>query len=124
MRYQTILKILEKLREVICHYLYDIYKIEPISTKNAQEYFIVDESEFTSLLNKPIWVIGIIYSLNKKFRIEIIEDRNSESIKSFIKRHISTGNIIVCDGWMGYNWLDSNQWGYVHRKHIHGAHDF
>ena len=25
---------------------------------------------------------------------------------------------------MGYNWLDSNQSGYVHRKHIHGAHDF
>jgi hypothetical protein len=54
MRYQTILKILEKLREVICHVLYDIYKIEPISTKNAHEYFIVDESEFISLSHKQI----------------------------------------------------------------------
>ncbi len=24
----------------------------------------------------------------------------------------------------GINWLDSNQSGYVHRKHIHGTHDF
>ena len=67
-RYQIILKILEKLREAICHYLYDIYKIEPISVKNVHEYFIVDESEFTSLSHKQIWVIGIIQSFNKKFR--------------------------------------------------------
>lgn len=53
MRYQTVLKILEKVREAICHYLYDIYKIEPILTKltkNAQDYFIVDESELTKNL--------------------------------------------------------------------------
>ncbi len=25
---------------------------------------------------------------------------------------------------MGYNWLDSNQSGYIHRKHIHDSHDF
>ena len=104
-RYGTILDILEKLRTSIAHYIYDNYTIESISKKNANEIFIIDESEFTSLCGTQIWVLGIISSVSKKFRIEVVSDRNTSTIKSFINRHIETGNVIVSDGWPSYNWL-------------------
>lgn len=85
----------------------NIYKIEEISTKNANEHFIIDESEFTSLNGEQILVCGIINSLNKYYRVEVI-----------------TRNIIESHGWGGYNWLNANNSGYRHKFHAHGSHNF
>ena len=59
-----------------------------------------------------IWVLGIISSVSKKFRIEVVSNRNSATIKNFIRRHIETGNVIFSDGWQAYNWLNEPSSGY------------
>ena len=59
----------------------------PISVKNKNEYFIIDESDFTSLFGKPSWVLDIIRSFSKKFRIELVDNKNTETIKNFINRY-------------------------------------
>ena len=41
----------------------------------------------------------MIFSFSKKFRIELLDNRNEDTIKSFINRYIEKGNIIVSDGW-------------------------
>lgn len=120
MRYGTI----QKLRMANAHYIHDNYSIENISKKNANEIFIIDESEFTSLCGMQIWLLGIISSVLKMFRIEVVSNRNSSTIKNFIRRHIETGNVIFSDGWQAYNWLNEPSSGYQHKVHIHGAHDF
>ena len=104
--------------------MYDIYKVEEISKINANEHFIIDESEFTSLNWKQIWVCGIINSLTKKYRLEVIENRNADNLEDFIRRFIFKWNIIVIDGWLGYNWLNANNSGYHHKVHVHRQHDF
>ena len=45
-----------------------------------------------------MWVCGIINSLTKKYRAEVIENRNADTLEDFIRRFIFTGNIIVSDG--------------------------
>ena len=76
----------------------DIYKIEEISKINGNEHFIIDESEFTSLNWKQMWVCGIINSLTKKYRLEVIENRNADTLEDFIRKFIFKWNIIVSDG--------------------------
>ena len=65
-----------------------------------------------------MWVCGIINSLTKKYRVEVIENRNADTLEDFIRRFIFTGNIIVSDGWLGYNWLNANNSGYIHKVHM------
>ena len=114
--YSLITFILDKLREVIAHKIYDIY--------NANENFIIDESEFTSLNGKQIWVCGIINFSTKNYRVGVIQNRNADTLDDFIRRFIFTGNIIVSNGWPGYNWLNENNSGYRHKVHVHGQDDF
>ena len=67
-----------------------------------------------------ISVLGIISSVSKKFRIEVVSNRNSSTIKTFIRRHIETGNVIVSHGWQAYNWLNEPSSGYQHKVYGHG----
>ena len=41
-------------------------------------------------------------------------------LKSIIKIHIKSGNIVISDNWAGYNWLSNPSSGYYHHLHTHG----
>ena len=45
-------------------------------------------------------------------------------MKTIIRSHIKRGNIIISDGWRGYSWLGSPNWGYIHSTHTHALGDF
>ena len=117
-------EILHNLRKFIAHYYKDVYCLEQISTKNAFEYFAIDETDFIRINGKILWVIGIINTINKKIRLEVSYNRNTNVIKKIIKAHIATGNIITSEGWGGYSWIDQPFSGYIHSTHNHGNGDF
>ena len=88
------------------------------------ETFAIDESLFIHLDNRQLWVIGIINTITKKFRLELSFTRDASVLKNIIQKHIKKGNVIVSDAWAGYNWLSDAQFGYAHHVHNHGHGDF
>lgn len=70
------------------------------------------------------WVLGIINTQTKEFRIEPVQVRDTPMIKSFISRHTKRGNNITTEGWSTYEYLDSPNSGYQHFIHNHGGGDF
>ena len=57
---------------------------------------------------------GIINSSTKNYRVEVIQNRNADTLEDFIRRFIFTGNIIVSYG----------RPVYPHKVHVHRQHDF
>ena len=74
--------------------------------------------------NNQIWLIGLINTETKDFRIEAVLERNSEILEKIIRHHVSIGNNIITDGWSGYNWMDNPNSGFHRIIHVHGLHDF
>ena len=120
----TVEKVYTAIRTVFKKYYSIVYQREVFGETNAHKYFSVDESLFCTDENKNhIWVLGIIDNTTKDFRLDIAYERNQNILKSFIMNYINRGNIIVCDGWQGYAFLDNIE-GYTRDMHIHGGGDF
>ncbi len=49
-----------------------------ISIENSAERFSINESHFLTDGNGQIWVIGIIHSSNKDFKLEVSKLRNEQ----------------------------------------------
>lgn len=73
---------------------------------------------------EQIWLIGLINTRNKNYRIEAVKSRNSGILEKIIRHHIGTGNNIVTDGWHVYNWMNSLNSGYLRTIHMYGKYDF
>ena len=120
---QKILDIIDKARFCIAHYLVDVYKLEDFSTNGGNEYFSIDESNFVNVDNRNLWVLGIVCNNNKKIRLALSFDRDTNIMKKFIKNYVKSGNVLVTDGWGAYQWIDSDI-NYTHSTHNHGFGDF
>lgn len=84
-----------------------------------------DESLFCHTdSNGSIWLIRLINTNTKYFRIEAVKEWNSEILEKIIRHHNGRGNTIITDGWPSYSWLNQNKSGYHHIVHILGRHDF
>ena len=96
-------------------YLYYIlkYESEEFAQENRWAYYAADESEFTHIDNKSIWVVNVINTNTKEFRLEVTKSREAINLKKLklISKFIPPGNYIITDGWSGYNWL--NDHGYT-----------
>ena len=64
-------KLLKKTRKVIVFYIKDTYITEDISEEGKNESFTVDESNFISINNRNLWVLGSINTSTKKILSEI-----------------------------------------------------
>ena len=71
-----------------------------------------------------MWLLGIIDIASKDFRLEVVLNRDELTIKSFISKNIEIGNNKVSDGCSSYVYLDNNNSGYNHIRHILGHRDF
>ena len=69
-------------------------------------------------------MVGIVNCNTRKLRLEITHLRTADIMKKIIFKHIKRGNIIVSDGWTGYNWISNIEYGYIHSVHNHGHGDF
>ena len=74
----------------------------------------MDESLFTQINNTQQWVVGMINITTKNIRIEIVNNRTTETLKMIIAKHLGKGNIIHTDLWQGYNFLTNSNSGYQH----------
>ena len=119
-----IYSVIGNLRKYIAHYLKEVY-MTPLVESNLGEYVAVDESLFChNHGNEQIWLIGLVNTRNKNFRIEAVKSRDSDILEKIIRHHVGIGNNIVTDGWGAYNWMNSLNSGYHRIIHIHGHHDF
>ena len=102
-----IVKIYKKIREI----LYDYYNV----VENNDEFFATDESEFTHLNGDQIWVLNLVNTTTKDFRLVVTKNRNTKTLQKFICKYVPPGNNIVTDRWNGYNFL--NNIGYTRPLH-------
>ena len=121
---QTIRNILIKLRQTIAHFLKDKYELEALADENQNKKIAVDESCFTHYNNKQVWIIGLINTQTKEFRLIPSYTRNTPKIKEIIQRHAKRGNTIISDDWPGYWWLNEPNSGYMHITHVHSHANF
>ena len=119
-----IYSVLGNVRKYIAHYLKEVY-MTPLKESNLGKYVAVNESLFCHNHGyEQIWLIGLINTRNKNFRIEAVKSRDSHILEKIIRHHVGTGNNVVTDRWGAYNWMNSHNSGYNRIIHIHGHHDF
>ena len=118
----AIREIYNEIRKTI--YLYYIlkYESEEFAQENRWAYYAAEESEFTHINNMAIWVVNVIDTNTKEFRLEVTKSREAINLKKFISKFIPPGNFIITDGWAGYSWLNDN--GYERLEHNHGRNDW
>ena len=101
---QTIRNILIKLRQAIAYFLNDKYELEVFADENKNQKIVIDESLFTYIENKQIWVISLINIQTKEFRLIPLLKRDSTTLKTIVQKFIKRGNTIIrC---LGRLWLD------------------
>ena len=55
----------------------------------------------------------------KGLRLEIVNERNTDILKTIITTHVLKGNYIITDCWSGYNFLSDVGSGYIHLSYNH-----
>ena len=96
---QTIRNILIKLRQAIAYFLNDKYELEVFADENKNQKIVIDESLFTYIENKQIWVISLINIQTKEFRLIPLLKRDSTTLKTIVQIFIKRGNTIISDAW-------------------------
>ena len=109
-----IYKFISRLRIIIANYIRSIYVLEPLAHYNAHNEIACDESLFTHCGGNATWVVGLLNLVINEIRLEIVESRDSPTLKTIIEKHIMGGNIIYTDCWSGYNFLSNINSNYTH----------
>ena len=110
------------LRKIISSFLRNVYSIERLASNNANNILCIDESLFTHTDGMQTWIVGIINTDTNEIRLEVVTNRNKETLKAIVKKHIGIGNTVYSDSWAGYNFLHNPNSGYNHNviNHNHG----
>ena len=98
------------------------YEKDIFAEENTWGYYSADESLFTHIKGKQIWVLNIINTINKEYRISITLSRDTPHLKKFINTYIPPGNNIITNRWSSYNFL--NNLGYRRLEHNHGRNNW
>ena len=51
-------------------------------------------------------VVGILNTNTDKIHLEVVSNQNEDTLKTIIEKHVSIGNSVYSDLWMGYNFLN------------------
>ena len=121
---RVVYSFLINLRIAIANYIRNIYSLDPLAYKNANQFIAVDESLFTHNQGHQQLVVGLINTETNDFRIELVDSRDQTTLKNIITKHVLIGNSIVSDSWSGYNFLNAPNSGYNHIVHNHSRGNF
>ena len=81
--------------------------------------------EFRGLCDKAqIWILGIINTSSKQFRLEGCLSRNNDTLKKFIIKFVKSGNSVISEHWIDYNFLIKWIQAFSHIKFYHGICQF
>lgn len=64
-------------------------------------------------------MVGLLNYETNSLRLEIVNNRNTDTLKTIITKHILKGNYIISDCWNGYNFLSVIGSGYIHMSFNH-----
>lgn len=67
---------------------------------------------------------GAIDKEDKDIRLDIINKRTQNNLKTFFTNHIAPGTHIVHDGWVSYTFLDSEDLVYTNEEYNYGEGNF
>ena len=101
----------------------NVYSLDPLAGSNAKQTLCVDDSLFTHTEGAQTCIVGILnVNTDEIPPLEVVPDRSEVTVKTIIQKHVGTGNIIYLDSWMGYNFLNRVDSGYIHNmiNHNHG----
>ena len=115
----VIYSLLFNCRQIVATHIKNVYSIDRLADEDEDAIVCVDESLFTHNTNEQQWVVGLINISTNEIRLELVENRNQETLKKIIEKHVGIGNKICTDSWMGYNFLDSADSGYQHNAVNH-----
>ena len=115
----VIYSLLFSCRQLIATHLKNVYSLDRLSNEDDDEIICVDESLFTHNSHEQQWVVGLINISTNEIRLELVENRNEETLKKIIEKHVGYGNTIYTDSWSGYNFLDRQNSGYRHNVANH-----
>lgn len=68
--------------------------------------------------------MGEIDNTNRDFWLEAGYVRDGAVLEKFIRMNIEEGNHIITDSWLGYNFMNRPNSGYIHISHNHGRENF
>ena len=114
----VIYSLLFNCRQIVATHLKNVYSIDRLADEDDGVIVCADESLFTHNANEQQWVVGLINISTNEIRLELVENRNQETLKKIIEKHVGLGNIIYTDSWAGYNFLDRANSGYQHNVAI------
>lgn len=77
-----VLEILKVARYYIANYLRHVYIIKEFFNINQNERYAINESLFANILGNQFWLIGIINTASKEFRLEFIRQKTEEILKN------------------------------------------
>ena len=106
-------------RQAIATYLRNIYALDTLALTNAQQVIWVDEPLFVRNEGEQQWALGVINTATNEIRLELIINRDENTLKPIIEKHVGPGNIICSDSWAGYNFLSRANSGYAHEVSNH-----
>ena len=89
-------KIYKKMRKTI----YQYYLLQYATDNFAEENYATDECLFTHIKGKQIWVLNIINTINKEFRIAVTLSIDTHNLKKFITTYVPQGNNIITEDGM------------------------
>ena len=78
------------IRKTLYNYVFIKYETDIFDEENKWGYYATEESLFTPINNKQIWVLDIINTITKEFRIISTLSRGTSAIKIFIKKICSS----------------------------------
>ena len=94
-----------KCRQAIATYLRNIYALDRLALTNSQQVVFFDESLFTHKEEEQQRVLGLNNTAANEIRLELITNRDENTLKPITERHVGHGNIICSDSWAGYYYL-------------------
>ena len=53
-------------------------------------------------------------------RLEFVDSRDQNTLKTIIEKHVGIGNYIITDSWNGYHFLEHSNSQYIHHIFNHG----
>ena len=110
------------IRKTLYNYVFIKYETDIFDEENKWGYYATEESLFTPINNKQIWVLDIINTITKEFRIFANLSRDTPVIKILIKIYSSKRSNIITDRSNSFNWLNNS--GYHRLEHKHGKNDW
>ena len=103
----------------IANYIRAIYVLDPLSSTNSFNHIAVDGCLFSRNLGLQIWAVGLIYFETNEIRLELAEQRNEDTLKTIMEKHVKKGNILVTDTWSGYLFLNNPVSSYFYHIYNH-----